>query len=149
MSKEKSSIQPCPSGEFEPGEPIDAGSFYLKAEGSSFAGTVNYLQDAGGFYLCADPSNSIISVGIGSSVNWHTDEAPLEEQLEKYKNDGYVEVEHGWLVHKDSGTIKHICNGGVQGVMELNKVYYDEWICCEECNKPVPNKPFFLSEALR
>jgi hypothetical protein len=144
-----SSIQPCPSGEFEPGEPIDAGAFYLKAEGASFAGTINYLQASAGFYLVADPANSIISVGIGSSTNWYGDEIPLKDQLKKYKAGGYVEVEHGWLVHKENGTIKHICNGGVQSMMELNKVYYSDWLCCEECNKPVPNKPFFLSEALR
>ena len=124
------------------------GGFYICAnppgDDSVLLNTVNFNADA--FYITCGSGYSMSSVNIG----WGDDDPiPLPEAIENHKNQGWVEVVHNWYVHKDNGEIKHICSGEFQEILELNKIYYKEWICCEECNMPVPHKVFFMSEALR
>ena len=126
------------------------------------------MDEYGGFYICAnDPNDGVlqtinwsadsfyISCGSGYSVpsvniGWgDPDPIPLPDAIKNHKEAGWVEVVHNWYVHKDNGEIKHICSGEFQEILELNKIYYKEWICCEECNMPVPHKVFFMSEALK
>lgn len=130
---------------------LDPGAFYIcsnppECNAVSVDGTnyTNLIFDSNDFYLnCGSAYDSNIT------INWGAETKSFDEQLEDLKKKGYVEVVLKWLVHKDKGTIKHICGGEIHDTMELNKLWHKDWLICKECNMPVPNKPFFLSEALK
>ncbi len=124
-------------------------NFYI-ATPPMWYGSSALTYNANNFYITTSDSTGVLNVG-SSGLIWggEPDPPPLDQQEETKKQEGFVEIEPRWWVHKDTGQINHVCSGHFRDILVLNSTWHKFNVICSTCHAPTPNKAFFLSQALK